>query len=155
MHARCVAGATALHFAAGAMDGSPCTALLLEAGAGVGDRDQRTALHVAAEQHDDLRCLLVAGADVDARDKESKDQLTALHLAAQWSNVSGVSLLLEAGAAPDVKDGDGMTPPLRGEVQRDSLRVAAAGRRPGSRWAGSGHKEAQNGSGGSFVYAIK
>jgi ankyrin repeat protein/cell wall assembly regulator SMI1 len=56
------------------------------------------------------RALIDAGADVNHVDKQISDRNTPLHFAADVGAVEAVRLLLEHGARPDVKNGDGKSP---------------------------------------------
>jgi ankyrin repeat protein len=74
------------------------------------NEDGETALHYAAEgyAHEGvLTALIKAGAKVDARDKLGK---TPLHYAATTDCPGTVRVLLESGADPNPKTGDGRTP---------------------------------------------
>lgn len=62
-----------------------------------------TALHCAvhAQQLDCVRLLILAGADINARDKEGK---TCLHVAFKKGNKALIALLKDAGAIDDLRD---------------------------------------------------
>ncbi|XP_049839132.1 ankyrin repeat domain-containing protein 6-like [Schistocerca gregaria] len=89
---------------------------LLAAGADVGARDEDerryTALHWAAEKGHEkaARCLVVGGADVDAR--SSGWQETPLHKAAGNGHEAVARLLLVAGAEADARNKTQSTPLL-------------------------------------------
>jgi ankyrin repeat protein len=119
-------GVTAL-IAAASVDDSATARLLLERGADPGARaagtpQSATALMGAAYNgnEDMTRLLLARKPDVEARSapqgatvKNGNVQfgnVTALHMAVVGANASVVSLLLNAGAAPDALDIRGMTP---------------------------------------------
>ena len=105
------------------------TQLLLEGGAdptriAKGDSwlDGKTPLHVAAERnnHAALRLMLIAGAQVDARDAQNR---TALHVAMSRDNYEAAGLLTAFGADLAAKDGHGQIP---GERQGKKLRHGCA-----------------------------
>jgi ankyrin repeat protein len=75
--------------------------------------DGLTPLHAAAMQgHPDmLETLLKAGIPIDAPSKgKNARKLTALHIAAEASNVAAVRFLLMAGASPHARSAAGTTP---------------------------------------------
>ncbi|EQC26839.1 hypothetical protein SDRG_15350 [Saprolegnia diclina VS20] len=72
------------------------------------DDDGNTPLHIAARHNaGNLKALLKAGADIDARNK-ARD--TPLHLAAACDKRTSVSILLRESAAMDVTNEAGKTP---------------------------------------------
>ncbi|XP_049789825.1 ankyrin repeat domain-containing protein 65-like [Schistocerca nitens] len=73
------------------------------------DDRQTTPLHVAARHRREtaLRCLLAAGADVDAVDTSGR---APLHEAVLTDSAHATRMLLDAGASATVKDGEGMSP---------------------------------------------
>lgn len=91
------------------------TNLLLKRGAIVSQQDGMSPLHYAVENHElwTAECLLDHGADVNALYGEGKR--TPLHLAARkaaeltlpWTYETMVTLLLDCGADPNIKDKDG------------------------------------------------
>jgi ankyrin repeat protein len=114
-------GDTALHLAAAGYRVG-IARLLLAAGAdpdAASNHRRSTPLHYAADgqlnspvwsperQVATLRCLLDAGADVHARDKNGA---TALHRAVRTRCADAVQFLLEAGADPTLKNKPGSTP---------------------------------------------
>ncbi|XP_049815987.1 26S proteasome non-ATPase regulatory subunit 10-like [Schistocerca nitens] len=78
--------------------------------------EKGTRLIYAAEEGavEDLQALLVAGANVGARDEIGQ---TALHWAAQWGHTDSVKCLLEAGAEVDARS-DGQSTPLHLAAER-------------------------------------
>ncbi|KDQ18467.1 hypothetical protein BOTBODRAFT_104341, partial [Botryobasidium botryosum FD-172 SS1] len=61
------------------------------------------------DDHDMIRALLQGGADVNGL---KHDENRPLHLASKRGHVSTVRLLLESGADPHLRDGNGCWPPL-------------------------------------------
>ncbi len=114
-------GDTALHLAAAGYR-VEIVKLLLDAGADPNsavNHRQSTPLHYAADgyingpawdasrQVRTLRCLLDAGADVDAQDKNGA---TPLHRAVRTRCATAVKFLLDAGSDPTLKNKPGSTP---------------------------------------------
>ena len=114
-------GDTALHLAAAGYR-VEIARLLLAAGAdpnAAANHRRSTPLHYAADgylgnpawdperQVATLRCLLEAGADIKAQDKNGA---TALHRAVRTRCAAAVRFLLENGAEPTVKNKPGSTP---------------------------------------------
>jgi Ankyrin repeats (many copies) len=114
------AGDTALHIAAGAYR-VDIVQRLIEMGADVHARNRRGAapLHLAAvglpgsptwnpqAQQATITCLIAAGADPDAVDK---DGVTPLHRAVRTRCAAAVSALLAGGADAKRKNNNGSTP---------------------------------------------
>src|SRR5215831_11912087 len=114
-------GDTALHLATAGYR-LEVVRLLLAAGAdpnAAGNHRRSTPLHYAADgqinspawdarrQVSTLRCLLDAGANIHAQDKNGA---TALHRAVRTRCAAAVRFLLEAGADPTLKNKPGSTP---------------------------------------------
>jgi hypothetical protein len=114
-------GDTALHLAAAGYR-LEIVRLLLAAGANSNaatNHRRSTPLHYAADgyingpawdakrQVSTLRCLLAAGADINAQDKNGA---TAVHRAVRTRCATAVQFLLKAGAAPTMKNKSGSTP---------------------------------------------
>jgi hypothetical protein len=114
-------GDTALHLAAAGYRLQIVRQLLAAGGDPNAATNHRrsTALHYAADgyingpawdakrQVNTLRCLLAAGADINAQDKNGA---TALHRAVRTRCAAAVQFLLKAGAAPTMKNKSGSTP---------------------------------------------
>ncbi|MBI3862047.1 MAG: ankyrin repeat domain-containing protein [Planctomycetia bacterium] len=114
-------GDTALHLAAAGYR-LEIIQLLLAAGAdpnAAGNHRRSTPLHYAADgyitgpvwnakrQVSTLRCLIAAGAVINAQDKNGA---TALHRAVRTRCAAAVDFLLQAGADPKLKNKPGSTP---------------------------------------------
>jgi len=105
------AGYTPLHYAASKKE-FDIALLLLDRGADVNakTRDQEVAVISQAVLFGDKRMvelMIAEGADVNAVDKTG---FSPLHYAARINNPEFVSMLLEAGAKPELKDAEGLTP---------------------------------------------
>ena len=107
-------GATAL--AASVYEGyEPLSLLLISKGANVNTKtrvyidgpDDITPVHRATNQPAVLEAMIKHGAKVNVQDSEGD---TPLHCAALHHSVKSVKLLLAAGADPDTKDDEGLTP---------------------------------------------
>jgi ankyrin repeat protein len=114
-------GDTALHLAAAGYRGE-IVQILLSAGADPNDRQNHRAsgpLHYAADgyiscgswsanpQVKTIQCLLDAGADINAPDKNGA---TPLHRAVRTRSAAAVKCLLENGADPKLQNKPGSTP---------------------------------------------
>lgn len=96
------------------------------------DGDGRTPLFYAAAKDDihRIRALVIAGANVNARDHHGE---TALHVAVREFNLSAASMLLAEGANVNAQDNQGNTPLFRavfesrgrGEMIRQLLSAGA------------------------------
>ncbi len=90
--------------------------LLLAAGATteVGEREEPLVTRACGCGHGELAALLAAhGADIDVRSRDDDwAYATGLGIAARRGDVETMSLLLDQGADPVVRDGDGRTPLL-------------------------------------------
>jgi ankyrin repeat protein len=81
---------------------------------------------IVSNNKDDIRRLLKAGADVDARDEEHNE--AAIILAAKFSDAEIVDLLLSAGAKIDARDDQGRTALFLADVGSETfVRLFAAG----------------------------
>ena len=81
---------------------------------------------IVSNNKDDIRRLLKAGADVDARDEEHNE--AAIILAAKFSDAEIVDLLLSAGAKIDARDDQGRTALFLADVGSETfVRLLAAG----------------------------
>ena len=81
---------------------------------------------IVSNNKDDIRRLLKAGADVDARDEEHNE--AAIILAAKFSDAEIVDLLLSAGAKIDARDDQGRTALFLADVGSETFaRLLAAG----------------------------
>lgn len=110
-------GNTALHECVKAYEPS-CTALLAHSMSDVDalNLDGESALHYAClhdgswgdEETVHIAALIENGADVNLEDVKQRN--TPLHMAATKGNISGLRLLLQGGANPNVFNSDGMTP---------------------------------------------
>lgn len=105
--------ATALHLASSRPDGVDIMAALIASGADVNavDGEWRTPLHLAAANAglDEVRLLIRVGADITAEDA---DYEIPLHDVARRRDASAdvISTLLEAGASPDARANENVTP---------------------------------------------
>ena len=110
-------GATALHY--GAVRGGPeIVKLLLSMGAAVdaADGNGKTALHKSCRAGREIAGLLIEnGANVNASDSCGR---TTLHHAAEIGDPKLVSMLLNKGARPEVRDLQGR---LAGDIARNSV----------------------------------
>ncbi len=100
---------TTLLMHAAAFGSAEAVQLLLDAGAGVNERNsfETTALILGARDPRKVRMLVEKGADVNARTKQGR---TALMLAASWDgNADAVRLLLAKGADPKARDNHGIS----------------------------------------------
>jgi len=86
-------------------------------------REINRKLLKAAEEGNvrDVKSLLAAGAQVDAKDRENQD-MQPLHYAARQGHLRVVKVLLESGAKVDDPDGDG-SQPLYYAVVNDHLGI--------------------------------
>ena len=99
---------TALMAAAGANPDAGAVRALLAAGADMNKRDDgnmNALMHATRNTPAVARALLDAGAKLNEQDGDTKE--TALMYAALWGRAEMVSLLLEAGANPRLKDAEG------------------------------------------------
>jgi len=126
---------TPLHCAA--MNGhSDCIRLLIEEGADdtIVDNDGCVPLHYAAKhshtRSDCIEALLSSslsstkrGRVLDAIDKSS---WTPLHYAVSMRNVRAISLLMEAGADPNIRDGFNGNTPLHDAIDRQHINTVEA-----------------------------
>ncbi|XP_046983444.1 poly [ADP-ribose] polymerase tankyrase-1-like isoform X1 [Schistocerca americana] len=87
-----------------------------------GERDRRLVQAAEEGAVGELRALIAAGADVEARGGLGR---TALHWAAGRGDVEAARLLVGAGAAVDARDDDGWTP-LHVAAYNGRAEVAAA-----------------------------
>lgn len=76
------------------------------------DRDGHAALHLAAVRHHAglIRALLANGVAIDVRDKWGKTPLGRAVYCWESDRDEGVTLLLEAGADPDLENNYGVSP---------------------------------------------
>lgn len=118
-------GSTALHYSIGylcvGVKSIPKLLLAYGAPCDAKSKDGTTALHLSAQQHDQVdtvELLLHRGANIEARDNYGR---TALHLSVQRKCKDTVDLLLRCGADIEAMDEEGRT----------ALHLAADGGNPG------------------------
>jgi ankyrin repeat protein len=87
-----------------------CLKLLLdETSVRLQDSQGRTALHFAALKGHELSCQLIGSSHPESLNLLDSDGCTALHLAAMYGHANIVNCLLQLGADPAIKDGQGET----------------------------------------------